>query len=360
VRLPIALDHRPALLSGSGIGRATRELARALAERTDLDVHLFGHSLARCPRPFVAPANATLHRLPIPGRSLPLLAKAGLGADRLAGRVRVFHWTDYVQPPVPHARRVLTVHDLAFVRDTSWHGANAPVLRDRTRDAIARADAIVVPSATTAADVRAFAPEAPPPRVVPFGGDHVPRDRREDPLRGRPFVLCLGTIEPRKNHLALLRAWALLREPRPLLVVVGRPGWECADIVAALRAASSAGLVEWRTDADDDATWALLHSARALVCASAWEGFGFPPLEAMRLGVPVIANDVAPLRELCDEAAMFAPATDPAAFAGAIERVLHDDGLRAMLGAAGRARAERFTWRECAAAHAAIYHEVAR
>ena len=360
MRLPIALDHRPALLSCSGIGRATRELARALAERPDLDVHLFGHSFARCAVPGVVPPNATLHRLPIPGRSLPFFAKFGLGADRLAGRVPVFHWLDYVQPPVSRAKCVLTVHDLAFVRDPTWHGADAAVLRERTAQAIGRAAALIVPSHATAADLRAFAPDAPRAHVVPFGGDHVVRVPRADPWRGRPFVLCVGTVEPRKNHLTLLRAWARLREPRPLLVVVGRAGWECETIVAELRAAARTGAVEWRDDADDDEAMALLQNARALVYPSLWEGFGFPPLEAMRLGVPVVANDIAPLRELCDDAALLVDATDPATLAAAIDRVLADDAERTRLSDAGRARAACFSWRAAAAAHAAIYHEVAR
>ncbi|MBL8756077.1 MAG: glycosyltransferase, partial [Planctomycetes bacterium] len=202
MRLPIALDYRPALLSGAGIGRVCRELARALGARDDLDVHLFAHSWAKSRADAAAPAGTRLHRARIPGRALGLLRALGLGADRLAGGVRVFHTTDYVPLPLSRARSVLTVHDLAFVRDPRWHGANATVLRERTAAAIAAAAAVVVPSAATATDVRAFAPEAAAPQVVPFGADHVA------PPAGPPgrtdHVLMLGTIEPRTNHLGLL------------------------------------------------------------------------------------------------------------------------------------------------------------
>lgn len=361
MRLPIALDYRPALLSAAGIGRATRELARALAARDDLGVHLFAHSLAAARVPATVPAGAVLHRAPIPGRLLPWLSRRGLGADRLAGRARVFHWTDYVHPPISRARAVLTVHDLAFVRDPHWHGDDAGVLRARTAAAITTAHALVVPSQATAADLRAFAPAAPTAHVVPFGADHVPADAavRPHPLGGRPFALCLGTVEPRKNHGTLLAAWRLLPAPRPLLVVVGGAGWAEAATLQALRAAVADGWVDWRQRERDAGLWALLAHARVLVYPSLWEGFGFPPLEAMQLGVPVVAHDAAPLRELGGDAPLFADARDPAALAAAIARALADRDLRARCIAAGRRRAAAFRWADCAARHAAIYHEVA-
>jgi glycosyltransferase involved in cell wall biosynthesis len=358
--LPIALDYRPALLSPAGIGRATRELVRALAERGDLSVHLFGHSIARARCATSVPARVQLHRLPIPGRSLPLLQRLGWPAERLAGGARVFHWTDFVQPPVDEAAAVLTVHDLAFVRDAMWHGPNASVLRERTRAAIARAAAVIVPSQTTATDVRTFAPDARAVHVVPFGSDHVAVTcRNPHPFGGKPFVLCIGTIEPRKNHRALLAAWRLLREPRPLLVVIGHIGWECDDIRSELKETVASGMAMWLQEANDVQMFCMLSYATMLVYPSLWEGFGFPPLEAMRLGVPVVAHDAAPMQELGDGALQLCDATLPAALAAAIETVLVDRSERDRLICAGRARAARFRWRDCAAAHAAIYREVA-
>lgn len=357
--LRIALDYRPALLSPAGIGRATRELARALAARDDLDVHLFGHSLARARCAAIVPERAALHRLPIPGRSLPLLRRLGLPAERLAGGAAVFHWTDYVQPPVGSARIVLTVHDLAFVRNPAWHGADSAALCSRTRAAIARAAAVVVPSAATAADVRAFAPDLRALHVVPFGGDHAaPANDAPHPFGGRPYALCLGTIEPRKNHDNLLAAFQLLRPGRPLLVVVGNEGWECEGTVRALQAAAARGDAVWLRGVDDSRMFALLAHAQLLAYPSLWEGFGFPPLEAMQLGVPVVAHDSAPMRELGDGSLLLCDAKSPPALAAALDAALHDRSLRQRLVAAGRARAAAFRWADCAARHAAIYREV--
>lgn len=356
--LPIALDYRPALLSRAGIGRATRELARSLTHCPELRVHLFGHCLARSKVAIEVPTGARLHRLPIAGRALPMLRRLGIGAEHLAGNAKVFHWTDFVQPPVRNARTILTVHDLAFVRNPSWHGDQAAELSERTRTAIARADALIVPSSTTANDVLAFAPDAPPMRIIPFGADHVPMATGPHPLNGRDYALCVGTIEPRKNHRALLAAWRALPEPRPLLVVVGAIGWACDEIVADLELAQREGIVQWQPHCSDEQLWPLLHHAKLLAYPSLWEGFGFPPLEAMALGVPVVAHQTDPMRELGDDALTLADATNVEALGAAIERVLHDNDHRRSCIEAGLQRAKSFVWQECATAHAELYREV--
>ena len=355
--LPIAIDYRPALLSRAGIGRATRELTRALSERPDVQLHLFGHSLARAKVPARPPAAAKLHRAPIPGRALPLLRRLGLGADALAGRAPLFHWTDYVQPPLSAAAAVLTVHDLAFVRDASWHGADAAPLRDRTAEAVAAARALTAPTEATAADVRAFAPNAPQPRVIPWGADHVPTDTLPRVHDGG-YALCVGTIEPRKNHRALLQAWRQLPPSRPTLVVVGAEGWECEEAVEDLVRAERDGVAIWRRDASDGELWALLQHAKLLAYPALWEGFGFPPVEAMAMGVPVVAHDTPPLREVGGDAPRFADATDADALTAALAATLFDDDVRARCVRAGRARAADFTWRRCAEQHVELYREV--
>lgn len=355
----VAIDYRPALLSRAGIARAVRELAMALARREDVELHLFAHSLSPARVAATIPERAHLHRLPIPGRTLPWLARRGWPAEQLAGKATVFHWTDYIHPPVGNAKVVLTVHDLAFVRDPRWHGPDAAVLRQRTGTALARATAVLVPSQTTAADLRAAFPDAPTARVIPFGADHeLPAAAKRPPFGGRPYALCLGTIEPRKNHLTLLAAWRRLPPPRPLLVVVGAEGWECGPITAALRQAAHEGIVHWRRSADDAVVATLLTHARLLAYPSLWEGFGFPPLEAMRRGIPVVTHDCPPLEELCADAALRTDALDADALATALARALGDDQLRERLIAAGRQRADSFRWTDTAARHAAVYREV--
>lgn len=356
MRIVVGIDYRPALLSGAGIGRATRELTKALARRDDVDLRLFGHSLARSRIRCEIPRGARLCRMPIPGRSLPTLRRLGLSADRLCGSPAVFHETDYVALPIANAARVRTIHDLAFFRDASWHGLDSFSLRERTRVFANDAHVIVAPSRATADDVRRVLPAAPDPIVIPFGSDHAKPgagSRRDD------VVLCVGTIEPRKNHRSLLAAIRSLPK-KPRLVVLGRRGWECDEIVADLESARREGWCDWREDADDDAVFSAMREATLLAFPSSWEGFGFPPLEAMAIGLPVLAHDCEPMRELTDGAALLCIATRQDALADALQRMLGDATLRDGLSRKGLLRAQAFRWDDCAAAHAKVYREALR
>lgn len=359
-RLRVALDYRPALLGRSGIPRAVRELARSLAERDDLDVRLFGHSLARAR---VAPPPAArphLHRLPVPGRSLGFLARLGLGAEGLAGGASVFHWTDYVYPPVRRAQTVVSIYDVSFAEHRAFHGPHSGVLLARCRRAAAAARAVLVPTEATARSVRKHLEVSENAvHVIPLGVDHVPADPGPDPFPDRPFVLALGTVEPRKNHARLLAAWRRLPAPRPLLVVAGRRGWECDEVAARLVAGQRAGELVWLRAAEDELVFRLLRHARLLVYPSLLEGFGFPPLEALAYGTPVVAGDTPALREVLGDAAVFCDPREPESIARALHDVATDAHARAELAARGRARAARYRWADCAAACARIYFDAA-
>lgn len=355
----VGIDYRPALLSSTGIARSVRELARALAERGDIDLHLFGHSLSRAKRGELPAGRSHLHRLPIPGRWLPSLLKIGLGADRLCGSVPLFHLTDYVHPPLGNVRSLLTLHDLAFLEDSSFHGEIASArMAARTRQASARAQFCICPSEATAVVARSHLGVEPARiRVIPFGVDHVPSKLPIDPLAGRPFVLVLGTIEPRKNHLRLLEAWRQLGAERPLMVVIGRTGWLYRDIVATLEAEAKSGLLQWHQDADDQSVYAHLAHARALLYPSLLEGFGFPPLEAMAMGTPVLAGNTPALRESLAETAWFCDPRSSDDIREVMARMLSDRAEREHKVRDGRKRATLFSWRTCAERHLAVYRE---
>lgn len=360
-RLAVGMDYRPAVLTSSGIGRSVRELARAMAQRDEIDLHLFAHSWSRAHRADVTPPGAQLHRLPIPGRGLPWLSRLRLTTPALCGGVPVFHWTDYVHPPVRDERVVLTLHDVAFAADRAFHGDQSDELHERSRLAAARADVIVTPTrATAAAAARAFQLEEDRIEVVPFGADHVPpADTSEPPLEG-PYILSLGTIEPRKNHLRLIRAWRGLPAPRPALVLVGRPGWDCDEVLATIQEEQRRGELRWFDTLPDAEVFRWLRHARLLAYPSLLEGFGFPPLEALSVRTPVVAGDNAALRETLGDAAQFCDPTDEDSITDALATVLGDRDHRSTLLDRGARRVADFTWSASAAGYARAYAAAAR
>lgn len=348
----VGIDYRPALLQSAGIGRCVRELCRALAEIHSLDLHLFGHSFARARRRDPLPAGSHLHRLPIPGRSLPFLARCGLDAGGLAGRAEVFHWTDYIHPPVAGAATVLTIHDLAMATDPIFHGGATELMLARCRVAAERSARVICPTQATADQVFA---EFDLPRnkieVIPFGCDHVTATGARRPI-AEDYIVMVGTVEPRKNHRNLLLAYEGLPTPRPRLLVLGRRGWQSDDVVAALTDTDG---VTWIDDLSDQQLVRYVEHALALVYPSFLEGFGFPPLEAMVLGTPVLAGDTPALREVLGEAARFCDPHDVDSIQRELGELLRNAELRDELRKRGLRQAAGYSWHSCAERHADLY-----
>ena len=182
-------------------------------------------------------------------------------------------------------------------------------------------------------------------------------------LDGRPYVLALGTREPRKNLARLVEAFGLLHAEHPdlALVLVGQDGPDRPNIDAALAAlAPSAAeqvlLTDW---VSEDQRAGVLARARALAYPSLDEGFGFPLLEAMQAGVPVVAAAAGAIPEVAGDAALLVDPYDASALAAALIAATTDDGVGARLVAAGHARLAAFSWARSAEGFAALYRDAA-
>jgi glycosyltransferase involved in cell wall biosynthesis len=204
------------------------------------------------------------------------------------------------------ARFVCLIHDLIPVEFPEYAkpGQAANHLR-RIETAAALADAFIVNSAVTGAALQPHLDHAgrrSPVLVAPFGAD-LPAARASGlPPAGRPYFVYVGTIEARKNHLLLLNLWRRLRrdlgDQAPVLVLVGQRGWEVENVIDMLdRCPALRDTVIEHNALPDAAMVPLLRGARALLLPSFAEGFGFPVIEALQLGVPVLCSDIAALRE---------------------------------------------------------------
>jgi alpha-1,3-rhamnosyl/mannosyltransferase len=199
-----------------------------------------------------------------------------------------------------------------------------------------------------------YAAPAPPESTV-SPGIAGPTDR---PDNGRPYFLCVGTIQPRKNLSLVFQALARLAPAdRPELRVVGAPGWGGTDIVALpakLGVAGDVRFLGWQSTA---AVVALYRDALALIYPSLLEGFGLPVLEAMAAGAPVVASDRSSIPEVAGDAALLFDAQDATALATILEQVAGSPRLRDDLRARGRARVTHFSWERAARATLEVFVE---
>ena len=169
------------------------------------------------------------------------------------------------------------------------------------------------------------------------------------------YLITVGRLEPRKNHLNLVRAYAQMAEPRPPLLIVGQRDFEHDDAFAEVAALGLQEQVRFLERVSDAELPALVRHARVFVYPSFAEGFGMPVLEAMASGVAVVTSNTTALAEVAEGAALTVDPNDPKAIAGAIERLLFDGALRRRLSAAGLEIAAKHRWDTSAKALLAAY-----
>ena len=354
-----------AVLHGTTGGPATygRMLVAALAARGDLRLSV----ITDRPAAF-APAGIELCELPMRGgldrlrwqyRAVPKLLQK-LGAT-------VYHDTKNALPFRLQKPAVVTVHDLAYHTVPGSFGlASRLFLRWATRDAVARAAAVIVPSQATATDLLRIHPRSAgrvhvvphgiePARPCPAAELATVRARLQLPSH---YVLHLGTVQARKNVDLVVDAVRLLRR-RGLphrAVVIGRRGWLADAAIASIRADDTALWIEHVDQADLPAVYA---GAAAFVSPSAYEGFGFAVADALAAGVPTVISSISSLPELCGDAALQLPRLDATAIADALARVFGEPALAATLRLRGPERAAGFSWRAAAEGHVQAYRRAA-
>jgi glycosyltransferase involved in cell wall biosynthesis len=357
-----------------GIGRYVRALVRHLEPEAAAGGGALRWVVARHGPEQVAAAGlppAQTRTLAWPGR-LASRAWVELRRPRLPaavlGELDLVHATSAAVPPPRGSPLVATVHDVAFRHFPQAYPASGRRFHERaTRIAVGEAALVLVPSAATARDLeRLYGLEPARVRVTPLGADPPPDPLDPAPARrllGRlgvrgPFLLAVGTLEPRKNLERLLAAFAVAAAelPEHQLVVVGPAGWGRA----LPSAAAATARVVLAGSVDEMTLHGLYASADGLTYPSLYEGFGLPVLEAMAHGTPVLTSDRSSLPEVAGDAALLVDPADADAIAKGMVELVSDGELRARLAASGRRRAAAFSWSATAAATWAAYLEALR
>ncbi len=364
----VAIDYTPAIRQQAGIGRIIRgQVAALVAAGAGLDLRLF----------VVGPVDETerrqaplpLHATPVDERNMVRLwHRLDVPLPRVewftGGPLDLLHATDFVLPPSKARRKLLTIHDLAFL---FYPDAAMPSLHRYLNvvvpRSVRRADALVADSQHTAQDLNEQW-QVPLERITVVQGavDHAHFRPVGDPqqlaevrqrygLGERPYILALSRLEPRKNFVRLIEAFAAARAEAQLphrLVIGGRKGWLYESIFARVQELGLADDVLFPGFIGEADLPALYSGAAFFAYPSLYEGFGLPIVEAMACGAPVLTGDNSCLPEAGGPGAVYVQAEDVDSIAEGIVHLATDAALAAKLAAAGQEHAAGFTWERSA------------
>ncbi len=371
----VGIDYTSAVRQSAGIGRYTRGLIDALAA-VDRENRYVLFSAGKDTRATRWPSNFSYRALPLTDRHLSILwqrLRLPLPVELVTGRVDIYHSPDFVLAPVWRARAVLTVHDLSFMRYPEC--SPPPLLEYLMRSvprSVRRADLVLADSESTRQDVVELLGIDPARVRTVYAGveehfsimappDEAIRARQRYGIT-RPYILGVGTLQPRKNFTTLIRAYDRLRQEHGIphqLVIAGGRGWLDAPIYATIDELSLREAVVLAGFVDDADLPALYQGADLFAFPSLYEGFGIPILEAMAGGTPVVTAQASSMPEVAGDAALLVSPLDVDALADAMWRLLDDAALRETLVFRGRQQVVKFSWRHAAEALLAAYATLA-
>lgn len=333
--------------------------------------------LGKLTHPFPLPANFQLFSFPVSERVMNIIWYR-LGLPFLANWVipaaDIFHSPNFMLPPLRRTKTLITIHDLSFVRFPECADpALAKFLTRMVPRWVRRADMVLADSESTKSDLIEWI-AIPQEKIevvyggvedffVPVRGEGVLASIQQKYLVPKPYILTMGTLEPRKNIGRLIEAYAILKQETGLLhtlIVAGGKGWLYSELFTQVDRLGLHQDVVFLGYVPDTDLPPLISGADLFVFPSLYEGFGLPPLEAMACGCPVVSSQAASLMEILGDAALYFEAIDVRALAQAIERALADRALRETLIERGLAQAARFTWKAAAEKLLRVYEQVGK
>lgn len=367
--LLVGMDVRTLVMTHGGITYSVLGWLRALLRLGGAEYRLFTH--ARTHERWDAPAREVVLRWPLRAPWMECAwERWWLPRAAEAAGCRVFHGPRFMVPPSRRMRLVATIYDLAFRRFPGvLPPESARYFDDRVRDAVARADRLHAVSAQTRDDlISLYGADADRIIVIPAGvaPEFFDGAARAAEARTRwhvpeRFMLAVSTVEPRKNYVRLVRAFARsgLASADVALVIAGRLDSDTGPVRRAASEAGVDGAVRLLGEVPREALPPLYAAAAAFVLPSLYEGWCLSLAEALAAGLPVLTSDRGSHREVAGDAALFVDPEDEAALADGLRRIVEDERLRVTLSGRAAARARACTWEEAAGRLLALYRGLA-
>ncbi len=370
-RTIVGFDATSLELEGrTGVGRYTAQLLEALVERRDGWRYRLLHCGAlrgKIPAGVICAEPAR-----ISNKTLWMQLSLPAALRRLG--VPLCHFTNYLAPLVSPCPYIVTIHDMSLFKHGSMHTRRSLwSVRSLLPFGARRAAAVVAVSESAKLDIVAeLAVSADKVEVIHEAAARMfkPLDAPEDRLRvvaaydlDTPYILSVGTIQPRKNLLRLLEAYArLVKAGRPeQLALVGQLGWKYRSLLNEIERLHLKERVRLTGYVPDSDTPAIYYAARALAFPSLYEGFGLPILEAMACGTPVLTSNCSSMPEVAGGAALLVDPLSTDSIEDGLRRILGDEALRERLRSDGLARAAQFSWTRAAEETVRLYaREVGR
>ncbi|HEX8137143.1 MAG TPA: glycosyltransferase family 1 protein [Pyrinomonadaceae bacterium] len=368
----VGIDGFPLVAPRTGIGHYTFELARALAQAAPSDeFELISPTPSSLPEE-LGPGWPTNLRASSPQGALLNRRWWAVGLPLYLRRARldIFHGTNYEAPLWNSGCTVVTIHDLSLLLHADKHEERLARRARRRLPLVVRQASMIITATESVkreicehlkvnADRVAVTPYAPRRTLGSVSPAQAAEVRRRLGVEDQ-FILFVGTVEPRKNLTALVRAFAEVlghTSFRPQLVIAGRKGWLTDELDSLIERSGIRERLLLTGYVREEELAALYSSCRMCVYPSLYEGFGLPPLEAMQCGAPVITSNIEAIVETVGTAARLVPPTDAQALAQAITELLRDEAARSRLSQAGRERAAGFTWERTAQLTLDVYRE---
>lgn len=349
--LTIAIDaSRAATGQLTGTERYSRQIIEAMIEAGRNHRYLL-YLNQQGPVDLALPSTARQRPIPFPR----LWTHFRLSVEILRQPVDALFIPAHVVPPVHPRATVVTIHDLGYLYEPDAHTAWSRRYLDwSTRWSVATARRVIAISGATRDDlVRHYGVAPEKIRVIPHGIDGGFHPLREDVVARevsrlgftQPYILFVGTIQPRKNVARLIAAFDILAESNPELelVLAGKRGWLADRIDAAIRSSRHQDRIRITGHVPDTSLPALYNGAQAVVLPSLYEGFGLPALEAMASGTPVVVSNRGALPGIAGDAALIVDPLSPQAIAAGLAAAI-DPATRARRIEVGIRHAARFRW----------------